>query len=150
MPSNCPVEGGHFEARKDDGSSSIWKVRRLFGGIHYIRISLETALGKITTRPSAVDHCDNRMFRRRQQRKIFLCFYCNTPSTLQVSPSQPLRKWYCQNCEQTNHLDEVAALSRPLPPSFRVLLPDVLLRFACLSTDRPLKGLATNMTRTAK
>ena len=56
----------------------------------------------------------SRMFRgRRPQKKIFLCFYCNTPSTLQIDRNVPLRKWLCQTCEQTNHLDE--AKRTPLP-----------------------------------
>jgi transcription elongation factor Elf1 len=56
------------------------------------------------------------MFRgRRQQKKIFLCFYCNTPSTLEIDRNVPLRKWFCQTCEQTNHLDEVRNPRRATP-----------------------------------
>ena len=47
--------------------------------------------------------------RRREQKKIVVCFFCNTPSTATVERHVPLRRWYCSQCEQTNHLDEVPA-----------------------------------------
>ena len=49
------------------------------------------------------------MLRRRAQKKIVVCFFCNTPSTATVERHVPLRRWYCSQCEQTNHLDEVPA-----------------------------------------
>ena len=59
-----------------------------------------------STKQPATGACKG-MFRRRQQTKILLCFYCNTPSTIKVEKNVPLRKWFCHECEQTNHLDEV-------------------------------------------
>ena len=56
------------------------------------------------------------MLRRRQQKKIVVCFFCNTPSTATVERHVPLRRWYCSQCEQTNHLDEVRA-RHPCHPS---------------------------------
>jgi Ima1 N-terminal domain len=47
------------------------------------------------------------MFRRREQKRLVVCFFCNTPSTVAVDRHVPLRKWHCSQCEQTNHLDEV-------------------------------------------